>query len=179
MQFLPAPLAPAPPPTIRMRRHLSLSTCQTQLVTAVCLPPPPSSPLPLPPPPMPPKPPPFAPPPPPHPSPPPPSPSPPPPLPPPPPFPPDMTFGPGTFLNTVTNQCEITCDSTAGRRLDALAALESDAAEAKAESTSEVISSYLETHPELALSANGEVATHMKNIVGWLMEQDFGQPALE
>lgn len=45
--------------------------------------------------------------------PPPPSPSQPPPTPPPPP-----TCGPGTFENVATNQCEITCDGDAGRRLD-------------------------------------------------------------
>jgi len=83
-----------------------------------------------------------------------------------------MAFGAGTFLNTATGQCEIECSSLAGRRLDALQleAEEDDPSDGK-----EIVSGFLAQHPELA---GGSHASAMENLVNWLHEQHFGQPAL-
>jgi hypothetical protein len=80
----------------------------------------------------------------------------------------------GTFLNTATNQCEISCSAGSGRRLEALDADVESGSPARS-ATKEIVLGFLSKRPELAGVTNKEA---MEDLVSWLHEQDFGQPAL-
>jgi len=123
------------------------------------LPPSPSPPppTPSPPPPRPSPPPPGPSPPPPSPSSPPPGPSPPPPSPSPPPTPPPLAFGPGTFENAATNQCEITCDGDAGRRLDEIISHTVDARPCP-------VHEDILVPPQTSLAASDDVRAHYESL---------------
>ena len=96
----------------------------------------------------------------------------PPPLPPsPPPAPPPITFGPGTFLNSITHQCEIACGPSNGRRMATEVQLDAaDGVQTLGDRVRDV-SSYLEEHPEVAASIKDEELRSR-------LKQLFGQPAL-
>ena len=108
---------------------------------------------------------------------------PPPPLPPsPPPAPPPITCGPGTFLSSITHQCEIACDPASnGRRMatevpldTALCRVALDDALDNVQTLGDRVrdvSSYLEEHPEdFASIRSEELRSRLKQL--------FGQPAL-
>ena len=99
-----------------------------------------------------------------------PAPPPPPPSPPPspPPPPPPWTFGPGTFLNAVTNQCEVEC--TSGRRM----AEESLSIEELPRTSHQALSEFLAANPKFAARLDEELVDYMHKFG----EQLFGQPAL-
>ena len=140
---------------------------------------------PSPPPRLPPSPPPPSPsPPPPSPSPPPPSPSPPPP-PSPPPAPPPMTSGPamtcgpGTYSNSITQQCEIACGPSNGRRMDTEVPLDTAVDMQILGDRLRDVTSYLVEHPEVAASINDEDFASIKDEeLRSRLKQLFGQPAL-
>ena len=130
----------------------------------------------------------------------PPSPPSPPPLPSPPPSPPPITCGPGTFLSSITHQCEIVCDPASnGRRkatelpLDtALCRIALDDALDDVQTLGDRlrkvqtlgdrmhdVGSYLEEHPEVAASINDEDFASIKDEeLRSRLKQLFGQPAL-
>ena len=75
-----------------------------------------------------------------------------------------MAFGPGTFYNSTTNQCEIASGPSNGRRMATEVPLEiSDSADDA--QILAVVSSHLEKHPE-----NEEFRSRLKKLLG--------QPAL-
>ena len=83
-----------------------------------------------------------------------------------------MAFGPGTFYNSVANQCEIAeiaCSPSNGRRMATEAPLEiaddADFARLLADQVLDVVSSYLEKHAEVE-----KLRSQLKQL--------FGQPAL-
>ena len=88
--------------------------------------------------------------------------------PPPPPPPPLWTFGPGTFLNTATNQCEVEC--TSGRRM----AEESLSIEELPRTSHQAVSEFLAANPKFAARLDEELVDYMHKFG----EQLFGQPAL-
>ena len=115
-------------------------------------------------------------------SPPPPSRLPPPPPPSPPPPPPPITCGPGTFLSSISNQCEITCDPASnGRRMATEVPLDAALCQVALDDALDDVqtledrlrdvSSYLEEHPEVAASIKDEELRSR-------LKQLFGQPAL-
>jgi Lectin C-type domain len=110
------------------------------------------------------------------PSPPPPSPSPPPP-PSPPPAPPPMVCGPamtcgaGTYSNSITQQCEIACGPSNGRRMDTEVPLDTAVDMQILGDRLRDVSSYLVEHPEVAASIKDEELRSR-------LKQLFGQPAL-
>ena len=81
-------------------------------------------------------------------------------------------FGPGTFWNIATNQCEVECTSSNGRRLEALPLTEPP------ETASAVINDFLKVNPEFASYLSKSVDAKMINYMEKLSEQLFGQPAL-
>ena len=111
-------------------------------------------------------------------SPPPPSPPPPPPPPSPPPPPPPITCGPGTFLSSISNQCEIACDPASnGRRMATEVPLDTALCQVALDDVQILgdrvrdVSSYLEEHPEdFASIRSEELRSRLKQL--------FGQPAL-
>ena len=96
-----------------------------------------------------------------------------------------MTFGPGTFYNSISNQCEITCDPASnGRRMAtevplhaALCQVALDDVQILGDRVQTLedrlrdVSSYLEEHPEVAASIKDEELRSR-------LKQLFGQPAL-
>ena len=87
----------------------------------------------------------------------------------PPPPPPPMTFGPSTFFNAITNQCEIACDASNGRRMASEVPLEiADSAHETKDLADELLD-YVENHPEVAPS--------IKEAIRSRLEQLFRQPA--
>ena len=93
-----------------------------------------------------------------------------------PPPPPSMRCGPGTFFNSITNQCEIACSPSNGRRMATEVPPEiadsSDDAQILANQVFDAVSSYyLEKHPEVTASTKDEELRSR-------LKQLFGQPAL-
>ena len=82
-----------------------------------------------------------------------------------------MTFGPGTFYNSITHQCEIACDPSSGRRMATEVPLDAaDDVQILGDRLRDV-SSYLEEHPEdFASIRSEELRSRLKQL--------FGQPAL-
>ena len=82
-----------------------------------------------------------------------------------------MTFGPGTFYNSITHQCEIACDPSGGRRMATEVPLDAaDDVQILGDRLRDV-SSYLEEHPEdFASIRSEELRSRLKQL--------FGQPAL-
>jgi len=83
-----------------------------------------------------------------------------------------MTFGLGTFYNSITHQCEIACGPSNGRRM-ATEEPPLDAADdvQTLEDRVRDVSSYLEEHPEdFASIRSEELRSRLKQL--------FGQPAL-
>ena len=83
-----------------------------------------------------------------------------------------MAYGPGTFYNSIANQCEIACDQSDqsnGRRMATEVPLEiaddADDAQILADQVLDVVSSYLEKHAEVE-----KLRSQLKQL--------FGQPAL-
>ena len=83
-----------------------------------------------------------------------------------------MTFGPGTFYNSITHQCEIACDpASSGRRMATEVPLDAaDEVQMLGDRVRDV-SSYLEEHPEVAASIKDEELRSR-------LKQLFGQPTL-
>ena len=80
-----------------------------------------------------------------------------------------MTFGPSTFFNAITNQCEIACDASNGRRMASEVPLEiADSAHETKDLADELLD-YVEKHPEVAPS--------IKEAIRSRLEQLFRQPA--
>ena len=84
----------------------------------------------------------------------------------------ETTFGPGTFYNSVASQCEIAeiaCGPSNGRRMATDVPLEiadsADDAQILADQVLDVVSSYLEKHAEVE-----KLRSQLKQL--------FGQPAL-
>ena len=92
--------------------------------------------------------------------------------PPPPPPPPLWTFGPGTFLNTATNQCEVEC--TSGRRM----AEESLSIEELPRTSHQALSEFLAANPKFAARLDEELVDSLSAAFEKFGEQLFGQPAL-
>ena len=89
-----------------------------------------------------------------------------------------MAFGPGTFYNSVANQCEIAeiaCSPSNGRRMATEVPLEiagsADFAQILADHVLDLVSSYLEKHAEVTASLKDEKLRSR-------LKQLFGQPAL-
>jgi hypothetical protein len=86
-----------------------------------------------------------------------------------------MAFGPGTFYNSITNQCEIASGPSSGRRMATEVSLEiadsADDAQILADQVLDVVSSYLEKHAEVTASLKDEKLRSQ-------LKQLFGQPAL-
>ena len=86
-----------------------------------------------------------------------------------------VAFGPGTFYNSIANQCEIACGPSNGRRMATDVPLEiadsADDAQLLADQVLDVVSSYLEKHAEVAASLKDEKLRSQ-------LKQLFGQPAL-
>jgi hypothetical protein len=170
--------------SFRYSGNLALASCTNNTACATRFPIGTYSP-PSPPPRLPPSPPPPSPsPPPPSPSPPPPSPSPPPP-PSPPPAPPPMTSGPamtcgpGTYSNSITQQCEIACGPSNGRRMDTEVPLDTTVDMQILGDRLRDVTSYLVEHPEVAASIKDEDFASIKDEeLRSRLKQLFGQPAL-
>ena len=89
-----------------------------------------------------------------------------------------VAFGPGTFYNSAANQCEIAeiaCGPSNGRRIATKAPLEiaGSAVDAQilADQVLDLMSSYLEKHAEVTVSLKDEKLRSQ-------LKQLFGQPAL-
>ncbi|KOO34925.1 hypothetical protein Ctob_016201 [Chrysochromulina tobinii] len=86
-----------------------------------------------------------------------------------------LAFGPGTFLNSVANQCEIACSPSNGRRMATEVPLEiadsADDARLLADQVLDLVSSYLKKHAEVTASLKDETLRSQ-------LKQLFGQPAL-
>ena len=90
-----------------------------------------------------------------------------------------MTFGPGTFYNSISNQCEIACDPASnGRRMATEVPLDAALCQVAIDDAVQVlgarvrdVGSYLEEHPEVAASIKDEELRSR-------LKQLFGQPAL-
>jgi hypothetical protein len=83
-----------------------------------------------------------------------------------PPYP--LSCGPGTAVNAATNQCEIPCDDSSGRRM---------ADEIPDESSDEpptAVSTYLKRHPHL----DEATVRHLVSLGRIQFEQHFGEPAV-
>jgi hypothetical protein len=70
----------------------------------------------------------------------------------PPPLPPPMTCGPSTFLDSITNQCVIACDTSTGRRMATEEPLEIDDSAPNTKDLADQLLDYFEKHPEVAAS---------------------------
>ena len=88
---------------------------------------------------------------------------------------PPISCGPGTFYNSVANQCEIACGPSNGRRMATEVPLEiadsADDAQILADQMLDVVSSYLEKHAEVTPNLKDE---NLRSQI----KQLFGQPAL-
>jgi len=88
---------------------------------------------------------------------------------------PPISCGPGTFYNSVANQCDIACGPSNGRRMVTEAPLEiadsADGAQIFADQMLDVVSRYLEKHAEVTPNLKDE------NLRSQIM-QLLGQPAL-
>ena len=86
-----------------------------------------------------------------------------------------ITCGPGTYSNSITQQCEIACGPSNGRRMATEVPLEiaddADDAQLLADQVLDVVSSYLEKHAEVTASLKDEKLRSQ-------LKQLFGQPAL-
>ena len=72
--------------------------------------------------------------------------------------------GPGTSVNTATNECEIACTGDAGRRL----------ADEEATTANDIVAAYLREHPEFAdVAADKMIMEHLLRL-----GEHFGVPAL-
>ena len=82
-----------------------------------------------------------------------------------------MTFGLGTFYNSITHQCEIACGPSNGRRMATEVQLDALDGEQTLGDRVRDVSSYLEEHPEdFASIRSEELRSRLKQL--------FGQPAL-
>ena len=90
-----------------------------------------------------------------------------------------MTCGPGTYSNSITQQCEIACDPASnGRRMATEVPLDAALCQVAIDDAVQVlgdrvrdVSSYLEEHPEdFASIRSEELRSRLKQL--------FGQPAL-
>ena len=89
-----------------------------------------------------------------------------------------ITCGPGTYSNSITQQCEIAeiaCGPSNGRRMATEVPFETadsaDFAQILADQVLDVVSSYLEKHAEVTASLKDEKLRSQ-------LKQLFGQPAL-
>ena len=82
---------------------------------------------------------------------------------------PPLGFGPGTYFNPASNQCEIKCDA-GGRRM------EEDQSKDQVSAADDIVSHYLLTHPELAAVMNDELRKHILDLVR--IGELFGRPAV-
>jgi hypothetical protein len=92
---------------------------------------------------------------------------------------PAMTCGPGTYSNSITQQCEIACGPSNGRRMATEVQLDAlDGVQTLGDRVRDV-SSYLEEHPEVAASIKDEDFASIKDEeLRSRLKQLFGQPAL-
>ena len=86
-----------------------------------------------------------------------------------------MTCGPGTYSNSITQQCEIACGPSNGRRMDTEVPLDTAVDMQILGDRLRDVSSYLEEHPEdfasiFASIRSEELRSRLKQL--------FGQPAL-
>ena len=86
-----------------------------------------------------------------------------------------MTCGPGTYSNSITQQCEIACGPSNGRRMDTEVPLDTAVDMQILGGRLRDVSSYLEEHPEdfasiFASIRSEELRSRLKQL--------FGQPAL-
>ena len=82
-----------------------------------------------------------------------------------------LSCGPGTSVNAATNQCEITCDGSSGRRMlaDALPDESSD----EPPTARDVVSTYMKSHPHL----DEATVQHLVSLGRSKFEQHFWEPA--
>jgi len=88
----------------------------------------------------------------------------------PPPLPPPLTCGPSTYFNSITHQCEISCDASNGRRMAAEVPLEIADSAHETKDLADQLLDYVEKHPEVAASIK-EARLRSR------LEQLFRQPA--
>ena len=89
---------------------------------------------------------------------------------PPPPLLPPLSCGPGTSVNAATNQCEIPCGGTSGRRMaDEI----SDEISNEPPTARDAVSTYTKSHPHLDEAA----VQHLVSLGGSQFKQHFGEPA--
>ena len=94
--------------------------------------------------------------------------------PPPPTAPSTSLFGPGTYLNVQTGQCEVECTSAnSGRRLAELLTANNDTPPSTAH---EVVSGFVAAHPKFAAKLSSGLDEEMVTYLEKLSEQLFGQP---
>ena len=82
-----------------------------------------------------------------------------------------MTCGPGTYSNSITQQCEIACGPSNGRRMDTEVLLDTAVDVQILGGRLRDVSSYLVEHPEdFASIKDEELRSRLRQL--------FGQPAL-
>ena len=90
-----------------------------------------------------------------------------------------MTCGPGTYSNSITQQCEIACGPSNGRRMDTEVPLDTAVDMQILGDRLRDVTSYLVEHPEVAASINDEDFASIKDEeLRSRLKQLFGQPAL-
>jgi len=92
---------------------------------------------------------------------------------------PAMTCGPGTYSNSITQQCEIACGPSNGRRMDTEVPLDTTVDMQILGDRLRDVTSYLVEHPEVAASIKDEDFASIKDEeLRSRLKQLFGQPAL-